>query len=451
VSTSSWPYTWETRIQVHDLSNPEQPRARGTLATREIQPSWGGYYDYGYEMADCFDCGYGRGWYGAKPPIYAVGNALAFVEYQPEQQSLGTEEVCQSWARDRGTCYDGNGFSDGCTMVQGYETCRTRGGDTACYGGFASCVYEADDGSFACTPLDASQVQVERSCWDYEAVRYWSRFDVEVVDLSRPDAPRLGNRITSARDEEAVSVLADGDDLWLTFKQPYRLPGDNRPYVRFFSRRIDFANPAQPVAAAAVNLPGQLLAVDGNTVFTRDQVWGQSQIEAAVARLQLTAGGAVLQAHRRFANQLVETIALDGAGHVLVSHRDAWAYGYGYVHAYRDGSGYGLATGGAEQDDGQKLTILNAASTRLAELASTKVDSWATLKDARAGRALFQVPGGLLVFNLDTPTAPWPQAYFATKGWPRDIVIDGRKIVFAAGRHGVYEFDLDATNVTAAP
>ena len=34
-------------------------------------------------------------------------------------------------------------------------------------------------------------------------------------------------------------------------------------------------------------------------------------------------------------------------------------------------------------------------------IARTPVDSWATLKDARAGRALFQVPGGLLVFNLE--------------------------------------------------
>src|SRR5690606_26568759 len=140
----------------------------------------------------------------------------------------------------------------------------------------------------------------------------------------------------------------------------------------------------------------------------------------------------------RFADQYVESIALDGAGHVLISHRgfDSWYY-YGYYDASADG-----------QDPGQQLTILDAAGQQLDILATATVDSWATLKDARAGRALFQVPGGLLVFNLDVPTAPWPQAYFATKGWPSDILVDGRKIVFAAGRHGIYEFDLDQSNLT---
>ena len=432
VDMQRWPYTFETTVQVHDLADPAHPRARGTLTTRRIQPV--GYYG---GIADCYDCGGYWGGYGAASSVYAVGDALAFVEWAPEEQSLGTERVCQSWPSDRGSaCYVYDAAPpDGCAFVEGAETCTTRGGETTCSGGYYRCVYEADDGSFDCAAIDAAQVAVQTSCWEHEAVRYWNRFEVEVVDLRQPDAPRLGNTIASARDEEAVSVLADGDDLWLTFKQPYDLPGDDRPYVRFFSRRIDLANPARPAAGPAINLPGQLLAVDGSTVFTRDQVWGQSRIEAAVARLRLAGGTAVLEAHRRFADQLVETIALDGAGHVLVSHRDGYAYGYGYGSA----------------DAGQKLTILDATSTQLGQLASTPVDSWATLRDARAGRALFQVPGGLLVFNIARPNAPWPQAYFATKGWPSDIVIDGRKIVFAAGRYGVYEFDLDATNLTRAP
>lgn len=437
VNTNNWPYTWETTVQVFDLTNPASPQARGTLTTQQIQPSnpYGYYYDYGM-VADCFDCG-GYYWgYGAKPPVYAVGNALAFVEYAPKKELLGTEHVCQSWPRNRESCYG----QDGCTMISGYETCRTLNGRTSCYGGYAECTWDAGQNTYDCTPIDASQVDVEQSCWDHELERYWSRFEVEVVDLRQPDAPQLGNTLAWATNEEAVSVLANGSDLWLTYKQPYVIPGDNRPYVRFFSRRVGLANPASPQVAPAVNLPGQLLAVDGNTVFTRDQVWGQSQIEAAVARLQLTGAGAVLEAHRRFADQVVDTIALDGAGHVLVSHRAGWYYGYGVP-----------SRGGSTQDEGQKLTLLSAASSSLAQLASTPVDSWAQLKDARAGRALFQVPGGLLVFNLDTPTSPWPQAYFATKGWPQDIVVDGRKIVFAAGRYGVYEFDLDESNLTPAP
>lgn len=406
---------WNTTIRVFDLANPAQPRLRGTLATQQIQPS--DYYGY-----------YGP--WGAAPPVHVVGNALAFVEREPEQQSLGTAEDCTSRPAEYGTC-PGSDWADGCTVFEGGEYCRTLEGRTTCSGEFASCVYDADDGSFACTPIDRSKIELVTQCWEKEVIRYWDRFGIEVVDLSQPDTPRLTRTVDSERDEEAVSVLAAGDELWLTFKKPYVRHGDDRPYVRFFARRIRFADPASPVVGSAINLPGQLLAVDGDTVFTRDQVWGSAQIEAAVARLRLRGESAVLEAHRRFAGQEVAAIALDGAGHVVVSHRAPY--------------------GSAAEETGQQLTILNAASPRLAQLATTPVDDWATLIDARAGRTLFQVPGGLLVFNIDDPAAPWPQAYFATQGWPRNIAIDGRSIVFAAGLYGIHAFDLDESNITPAP
>ena len=91
--------------------------------------------------------------------------------------------------------------------------------------------------------------------------------------------------------------------------------------------------------------------------------------------------------------------------------------------------------------------MLDADSDDLARLAEVDVASWATLRDARAGRALFQVPGGLLLFNLDNPARPFAQAFFATRGWPHDILVVERQIVFAAGRHGIYAFDLDTFNL----
>ena len=435
IDTSNWPYTWETTVQVFDLSDPRNPTPRGSLTTTQIENGgWYGWYDYGM-VADCWDCGWG--YYGGSLPVHAVGNALAFVEQHPEEQSLGQTQVCESWPIDRGTCQS-SGYADGCTQTYGYEACQTLDGNTVCTGSFQECVYDAAESDFDCTEVSLAQHQLHRNCYTYEAKRYWSRFEVEVVDLSQPDAPTLAPTVTTTRADEAVSVLVDGADLWLSYKQPYTVPGDPKPYVRHFSRRLDLSNPAQPVLGAGINLPGQLLAVAGARLFTRDPVWGSTQIEAAVARLLLGNGVATLEAHRRFADQYVESIALDGAGHVLISHRgyDNWYYGYSND-----------VSAGA-QDPGQQLTIVDAAGAQLDVLATATVDSWATLKDARAGRALFQVPGGLLVFNLDVPTAPWPQAYFATKGWPREILVDGRKIVFAAGRHGIYEFDLDQSNLT---
>ena len=97
------------------------------------------------------------------------------------------------------------------------------------------------------------------------------------------------------------------------------------------------------------------------------------------------------------------------------------------------------------------MTILDAEDDTLSILSETFVDSWATLKDAQSGRALFQVPGGLLVFNLDNPSRPYPQAFFPTLGWPTDILVNGRDVLFAAGRYGIYSFDLDTFNLLPIP
>jgi hypothetical protein len=135
-------------------------------------------------------------------------------------------------------------------------------------------------------------------------------------------------------------------------------------------------------------------------------------------------------ATRRFPDQLVEKVALDGAEHVVVSHRLAWQLAWEL----------GVA------DNVQRMTVLDAGRD-MPVLSEVEVDDWAQLRDARAGRALFQAPGGLLLFNLDDATQPYPQAYFPTLGWPRDVLVDGRDVLFAAGRYGIYAFDLDTFNL----
>jgi hypothetical protein len=176
-------------------------------------------------------------------------------------------------------------------------------------------------------------------------------------------------------------------------------------------------------------LPGELLAVDGDTVYTRDTIWGERIVEAAVDRLVIRDGLAYLQATAFFPDQEVHAVRLDGAGHVLVSHRLAWQIAY-------DRGIY---------DAPEVLTILDGLE--LSRLGEVSVDRWATLRDARAGRALYEVPGGLLLFNVADPTAPFAQAYFPVRGWPRRILMVDDWVYFPAGRYGVYAFDLDTYNL----
>ena len=157
-------------------------------------------------------------------------------------------------------------------------------------------------------------------------------------------------------------------------------------------------------------------------IFTRETVWGEEIVETIIARLELYEGLAYLQAMQKFEGQIVENIRLDGDGHLLVSHRFA-------------------------QEVQQYLTVLDANGDNLGILAQVPTATRAELEVALPGRALFKVPGALLVFNLDEATAPFPQAYFPTLGWPSEILVEGRDILFAAGRYGIYEFNLDEFNL----
>jgi hypothetical protein len=95
------------------------------------------------------------------------------------------------------------------------------------------------------------------------------------------------------------------------------------------------------------------------------------------------------------------------------------------------------------------LDRLSADASTLDTAGETNVDQWATFQDAVAGRALFQVSGGLLVFDVkDNPAA---QAYFPTIGWPSGIHFDGKEIPFAAGPYGVYRFDAGEFNLLSSP
>jgi hypothetical protein len=91
------------------------------------------------------------------------------------------------------------------------------------------------------------------------------------------------------------------------------------------------------------------------------------------------------------------------------------------------------------------LSILDAQSLEVS--GEAEVDQWATFTDAKAGRALFSVSGGLLVFNVEDASKPVAQAYFPTVTFPSDIYFDGQEALFAAGPYGIYRFDTEAFNL----
>jgi hypothetical protein len=101
---------------------------------------------------------------------------------------------------------------------------------------------------------------------------------------------------------------------------------------------------------------------------------------------------------------------------------------------------------GHTPDRATYLSVLDLAGG-LKAVGKTKIAEWASLRDATRQRALFQAPGGMLVVDTRKPKAPKPQAFFPTRGWPRDLRVDGDTLYLASGRYGIYEFDLTTTNL----
>lgn len=430
---------YETEINVWDFSNPTSPALRGSLTTDQIQSSY--YRDYGYGE-DCYDCGYYYGSVDARP----VDNGLIFLSAENERERTGTthyRRISPDYNARYNSCWE-NGERQACTYVTGSIRCRQleRLDGTmepeVCEGAIRECTSD-DQGNTDCVDIDPSTVQTDEYTHTYEQYRYWRHYDLQALDLSNPSQPRLGANIEMPDSEDDVSLLARDNSIYITHRQATQLPNDNRPYVRYFFKRIDFSSLTNPQVASPVNIPGELIEVDGDVIITRDYLWGANIVEASINKLLVNNGLAYLKGTKRYVDREVQQVALDGAGHVLVSHRLGWRVSNdGYGSGYYD-----------DADRSNYLSILDMQTNSLPELADFEIDRWATLRDAQAGRALFSIPGGLLVVNIDTPTAPYAQAYFPTRGWPRDILVDGSDIYFAGGYYGMYKFGLNETNLSA--
>lgn len=417
--------TYRSDIQVYDLSSPATPRLAGSLSTNAIGFGYN-YWGRGWGD-DCFDCGWG-GWWGGyqSGETYEVGDALVFPETIYESEVIGHAESCSTWPAREATA---NGYYTGGINCQSVD-----GGEPTCSGSIQLCSYSDEDGERVptCTTIDPESVPTQESCYDYDLYRYWSRFKLTVLDLSNPDAPVVSRTLEMPEGEENTKLLAEGDKLYIGYKQPVDVDGDSRRYVRYFFKTLDLSNPTSPRMSAGINVPGDLLEVEGSTVFTQDYVWGPNVVDTTVNRLRIEGSRAYLEGSHRFQDQEIHNVVLDGSGHMLVSHR------LSYVIASQDPS-YDWS------NQRQELTILS--TSELDELSHVEVDQWAQLQDAAEGRVLFQVPGGMLVLNFEDATAPRAQAYLPLQGWPQRVLLEEGRLFIPAGRYGMYGFDLGTYNL----
>lgn len=448
-------------VRIYDLSDPRNPKLTGELSSRDLslRPVYAYGYGYGgpepFMVADCASP-YCWGYYGgeAKPNVLSLDDSLVFVEPIHESEKVGEYHVEYRYPVDRygEDCWDENG-PKACSYLVGGISCTTLTANDGtrspamCTGSFGRCTQNVD-GQTECVEIDPDSVRSEKHEYEHDAIRHWVHYDLKVVDLTSA-TPQIGPTVSMARADEAVTVLGDGDKVFLNSRRPFRLDSDPRPYVRYYFQEVDLSRPDRPRLGSRINIPGQLLAVDGNRLITRDFLWGRNILESSVNQLELDGGRAYLRGIRRFEDELVQRVVLDGAGLALVSHtsweaHSGYGFGYGYGRVAVDDVAY---YGGGYPDGTTTLTLLDVDRPRLAKLSDVEVDAWAELKEAFPGRALFQVPGGMMVINTSLPTAPYAQAFFPIYGWASSLAVQGDDIYVGAGPYGLYRFDSDTFNL----
>jgi len=428
-STDTWPYTYTSTVEVTDLSDPTSPTEAGAFTTDRLTPSYGGYGLYD----DCWDCGWGYGYgfdYG--DDAISVTDGVALLQREQKSELVAREEVCVTYVNDEGDCLEAEDGTWSCTYTTGSIRCATEEGsdETLCTGSIQQCTYSGSvDGEERedCEEIDDLRgLPTEENCYDNDRYRYWQEVSLEVIDLSDPMQPQLSAPVELTPGDNGVRLLQDGNTAWIAFNRPVDVDNDPLPYVRYYAQSVDLSDVSAPQMGAAVNVPGELFAVTGDTVLTRDVQWGEDEAVTLVHRLDVADGVATLRHSHNFEDRMVQNVMLDGAGHVLATHRPSYNVDNHW-----------------EQPTQLTLFALDDLTT----LSTIDVDRWATLRTAVAGRALFQVSGGILTFDLSTPASPAVEGFFATRGWPRAFVLDGDDVLFAAGRFGVYKFRLGDFNI----
>jgi hypothetical protein len=373
---------------------------------------------------DCFDCGgyYGGG--GGDSQLVA-GNAIVFPEAHYKQEITGQAEYCYSYPIENGCARWDNatGVCEGPYYTGSIQCTRPLDSEEEwCTGD----IYECESDGSSCEI--ATDIALTENCSTQDRYRSWQHYTFEVLSLANPDAPVLAPTVSTPVGDEGTLAIANGTNIYFSYQQPLEIEDDPRPYVKRFVRLLDVSNSGAPELGAGINVPGDVIAVDGTAIFTRDIVWDDYEAETLIARLELDGDVARLRAQRLFDQRMVQNVTVDGAGHVLVSHDPVWSY----INQ--------------EEDEEHMLSILNQSS--LAVEGATPIDSWASFATAKDGKALFSVSGGVLVVNIEDATAPVAQAYFATDGyWQSNVLLDRGEILMAAGPYGIHRFDSGTYNL----
>ena len=240
-----------------------------------------------------------------------------------------------------------------------------------------------------------------------------------VLDLRNPEAPVFHPELTMPEDEFIQNVSVRGTTLFFNYKQPVEVEGDARTYARYYYKTIELADPAAPVVSDGISIPGRIIDVDDDFVYTRDEVYGAGGIHGVINQLRITDGVAVVENQMDLGNrQVLETRLLDN-GYVLVNHRTASS---------------------TQEISEYRLSLLNTRNGLQIE-GDLAYRRFGELLAANSNHAVLRVGNGVIVMDLSEPAAPVKSHYFPLCGnfWFEAKLVDNTLYVIQGG---IYQFEL---------
>ncbi len=240
-----------------------------------------------------------------------------------------------------------------------------------------------------------------------------------VLDLRNPDTPVFQPALTMPEDEFIQNIAVRGTTLYYCYKQPIEVEGDARTYAKYYLKRIELADPAAPVVSDGISIPGLLLDVDEDFVYTRDEVYGVGGLHAVVNQLRVKEGVAVVESQTDLGNRKILESKLLENGYLLVNHRSASATLE--ISEYR-------------------LSLLNTRNGLHPE-GDVAYRRFGELVTASSNHAVLRVGNGVIVMDLSTPAAPTKSHYFPICGnFFFQAMIDGDNLYVI--QDGIYRFKL---------
>ncbi len=248
----------------------------------------------------------------------------------------------------------------------------------------------------------------------------------------------LGGSSSATRINEVVGVMASGDAVYVSSVEvsfglvPWLAP----PRLKYYLREVDCSDPVRPAMGRAVNVPGILVGVDGEYLFTLDMYLGRNyETQWRFCSLKRDGSKAVLQ----------EAIDLPEAGWVDARCRNGMAL------LSLEGRGYYASNGAESEDDrcGWDKGVWMSIDIRdgrdievVSELELSPAPSVVGLSDAYAIGQVNSWDGQLVLLRIGEDKSLTLEGVTDVKGQVQDIWLRDGAMDVACGYGGVVTVEL---------